>query len=176
MSLNERSSMRHHKRLAAARGRVIPRTVAIERINPAGLAPPSGFTHAVAVTGTRLVFLAGQTGQDGQDAGGEIVAGGVVAQFGRALANLLAALAAAGGSPADLVSLTVYVVDVDGYRAQAREIGAVWRALAGRDYPAMALVGVSRLWDPAALVELQGGAAPGAATGSSEAAPGAAGA
>lgn len=139
---------------------MVPRTVAIERINPAGLAPPSGFTHAVSVTGARLVFLAGQTGQDSR---GEIVAGGVVAQFGRALANLLAALRAAGGRPAELVSLTVYVVDVDGYRAHAREIGEVWRALAGRDYPAMALIGVHRLWDPAALVELQGVAAPGAA-------------
>lgn len=133
--------------------RVIPRTVASERINPPELARPSGFTHAVSVPAGRLVFLAGQTALD---ASGEILAGGVVEQFGQALANLLTALRAAGGEPADLVSVTIYAVDLAGYRAHAREIGAVWRRLAGPDYPAMAAVGVQRLWDPAALVELQG--------------------
>jgi enamine deaminase RidA (YjgF/YER057c/UK114 family) len=127
----------------------------VTRVNPPGLAAPSGFSHAVVAEGTRVVFLAGQTGMD---ASGAIVAGGLVAQFERALANLLGALAAAGGSPADLASLTVYIVDMDGYRASAREIGAVWRRLVGRDYPAMAGVGVARLWDAEALVELQGAA------------------
>ena len=128
----------------------------VTRVNPPGLAAPSGFSHAVLAVvsaGSRVVFLAGQTGMD---AGGAIVPGGVVAQFEQALGNLLAALAAAGGRPADLASLTVYIVDMDGYRAQAREIGAVWRRLVGRDYPAMAGVGVARLWDAEALVEVQG--------------------
>jgi enamine deaminase RidA (YjgF/YER057c/UK114 family) len=133
--------------------RVIPRTVAIERINPAGLGRPSGFSHAVSVPPGRLVFLAGQTAHDG---GGQIGGRGVVAQFERALGNLLTALRAAGGQPPDLVSLTVYAVDLDDYRGHAREIGEVWRRLVGRDYPAMAAVGVHRLWDPAALVEMQG--------------------
>ena len=128
----------------------------MERINPAGLARPSGFSHAVSVTATRLVYLAGQTGA-GQD--GTIVAGGIVRQFEQALGNLLTALSAAGGQPADLVSLTVYLVDVDLYRAHAKEVGAVWRRLAGSDYPAMAAVGVTRLWDPEALIELQATAA-----------------
>ena len=75
---------------------------------------------------------------------------------------MLTALAAAGGQAADLASLTVYAVDLADYRAQGREIGAVWRRLAGRTYPAMAAVGVSRLWDPAALVEVQGFAVIGA--------------
>jgi enamine deaminase RidA (YjgF/YER057c/UK114 family) len=110
----------------------------------------------VSVTATRLVFLAGQTGSD---ADGHIAGPGIVAQFERALANLLTALRAAGGGPGDLVSLTVYAVDLDAYRAHAREIGEVWRRLAGREYPAMAAVGVQRLWDPAALVELAGVAA-----------------
>ena len=70
--------------------------------------------------------------------------------------NLLAALAAAGGRPEQLASLTVYIVDMDDYRSRAREVGAVWRRLVGRDYPAMAGIGVSRLWDAEALVELQG--------------------
>jgi len=132
---------------------MIRRTVAIERINPAGLARPSGFSHAVSVPPGRLVFLAGQTALD---EGGQIVGSGVVEQFERALGNLLAALRAAGGQPADLVSVTIYAVDLDDYRAHGREAGEVWRRLAGRDYPAMAAVGVHRLWDPAALVEVQG--------------------
>ena len=125
----------------------------MERINPGELARPSGFSHAVTATGGRLVFLAGQValGTDGR-----IIGGGIVPQFEHALSNLLAALRAAGGGPGDLASLTVYLVDIDDYRGHTREIGEVWRALAGRDYPAMAAVGVQRLWDPAALVELQG--------------------
>jgi enamine deaminase RidA (YjgF/YER057c/UK114 family) len=125
----------------------------MERINPGELGRPSGFSHAVTTIGGRLVFLAGQValGPDGQ-----IVGGGIVPQFERALSNLLMALRAAGGGAGDLASLTVYLVDIDDYRGHAREIGEAWRALAGRDYPAMAAIGVRRLWDPAALVELQG--------------------
>jgi enamine deaminase RidA (YjgF/YER057c/UK114 family) len=99
------------------------------------------------------VFLAGQTGMD---ASGAIVPGGVVPQFSQALSNLLVALDAAGGSPADLASLTIYIVDMDDYRAHARKIGGVWQRLVGTDYPAMAGIGVSRLWDDDAVVEIQG--------------------
>jgi enamine deaminase RidA (YjgF/YER057c/UK114 family) len=124
----------------------------LDRIDPPELPRPSGFAHAVVGTG-RAVFLAGQTAQD---AAGRIVPGNIVAQFERALANLLTALRAAGGEPGQLAALTIYIVDVDDYRAHAAEIGAVWRRLAGSQYPATAGVGVARLWDPAALVELQG--------------------
>jgi enamine deaminase RidA (YjgF/YER057c/UK114 family) len=127
--------------------------MSIERVNPEQLAAPSGFAHAVIVTGSQLVFLAGQTALD---ASGAIVGDTVVEQFEQALANLLVALAAAGGQPTDLASLTVYAVDLADYRAHGREIGAVWRQLAGRNYPAMAALGVARLWDEAALVEVQG--------------------
>jgi enamine deaminase RidA (YjgF/YER057c/UK114 family) len=125
----------------------------LERVNPPGLAKPSGFAHAVVATGGRVVFLAGQTALD---ATGRIVGGTVASQFEQALANVLAALRAAGGSPEHLASLTIYAVDLDDYRAHGPELGAVWRRLAGRHYPAMAAIGVSRLWDPAALVEIQG--------------------
>lgn len=124
----------------------------LERVNPASLARPSGFSHAVVATGT-TVHLAGQTALD---ASGTIVGDGVVEQFEQALANLLAALSAAGGTPADLASLTVFVVDMDDYRAHAREIGRVWKRLVGSAYPAMAGIGVARLWDVEALVEVQG--------------------
>jgi enamine deaminase RidA (YjgF/YER057c/UK114 family) len=124
----------------------------VKRVNPSSLARPSGFSHAVVASGT-FVLLAGQTGTD---ASGAIVPGDVVAQFEQALANLLAALAEAGGTPDRLASVTIYIVDMDDYRAHSRELGQVWKRLAGTDYPAMAGVGVSRLWDADALVELQG--------------------
>ena len=156
MSLSIRSSIKRYRGLAAAAGRVIARSVAIDRINPAELGRPSGFSHVVTAAPGRLAFLAGQTALDGR---GQVTGSGVVEQFERALANLLTALRAAGGEPADLVSVTIYAVDLADYRAHGREIGEVWRRLAGREYPAMAAIGVQRLWDAAALVELQGVAA-----------------
>jgi enamine deaminase RidA (YjgF/YER057c/UK114 family) len=125
----------------------------LERVNPAELAPPVGFSHAVTATGSRLVFLAGQTALDGD---GRIAGDDLPAQFDRALTNLLAALRASGGTPDALTRVTVYTTDVDGYRAHARALGRVWRERAGREYPAMALIGVTRLWDAEALVELDG--------------------
>ncbi len=127
-----------------------------ERVNPPELGPPRGFSHAVVASPGRIVFLAGQTALD---ADGRIVGDGVVAQFERALGNLLTALRAAGGAPEHLATLTVYAVDLEDYRAHAREIGGVWRRLVGTDYPAMAGIGVARLWDDEALVEVQGIAA-----------------
>jgi enamine deaminase RidA (YjgF/YER057c/UK114 family) len=124
----------------------------IEQVNPAELARPSGFSHAVVAEG-QVVFLAGQTALDHS---GAVVGTDVVAQFEQALGNLLTALRAAGGAAEQLTSLTIYVTDLGDYRAHGPEIGAVWRRLVGRSYPAMAAIGVSRLWDEAALVEIQG--------------------
>ncbi|WP_326773675.1 RidA family protein [Streptomyces sp. NBC_01445] len=125
----------------------------IERINPPELSPATGFSHAVTATGGRLVFLAGQTALD---ADGKITGDTLPEQFERALTNLLTALRHAGGTPDTLARVTVYATDVADYRTHAREIGRVWRELAGRDYPAMAVIGTTRLWDEQALVELDG--------------------
>ncbi|MFD3534389.1 RidA family protein [Streptomyces sp. NPDC058664] len=127
--------------------------MSLHRHNPAELSPPSGFSHAVTATGTRLVFLAGQTSLDTE---GVVVGDTLTEQFTTALANLLTALRHAGGTPADLARVTVYTTDVAAYRAHAHELGRVWHRLAGRDYPAMAVIGVVRLWDEQALVELDG--------------------
>ncbi|MEV6665641.1 RidA family protein [Streptomyces nigra] len=124
-----------------------------ERVNPPDLSPPTGFSHAVVATGSRVVFLAGQTALDTD---GKVTGETLSEQFERALGNLLTALAAAGGTPADLARVTVYATDVADYRDRASELGRVWRRLAGRDYPAMAVVEVVRLWDERALVELDG--------------------
>lgn len=127
--------------------------MSLHRHNPAELSPPTGFSHAVTATGTRIVFLAGQTALDAE---GEIVGETLPEQFETALANLLTALAAADGAPQDLARVTIYATDVADYRAHAHELGRIWRRLAGRDYPAMAVIGVVRLWDDVALVELEG--------------------
>ncbi|MBT2364041.1 RidA family protein [Streptomyces sp. ISL-10] len=127
--------------------------MSLQRHNPVELSPPTGFSHAVTASGTRLVFLAGQTALDTE---GKVVGSTLPEQFERALTNLLAALAAAGGTPHDLARVTVYATDVADYRAHAVELGRIWRRLAGRDYPAMAVIGVVRLWDDACLVEVDG--------------------
>jgi enamine deaminase RidA (YjgF/YER057c/UK114 family) len=127
--------------------------VTTERIDPPDLSPARGFSHAVVATGTRVVFLAGQTALDGD---GKVVGATLPEQFERALGNLLTALRAAGGTPSDLARVTVYATDVADYRAHAPELGGIWRRLAGRHYPAMAVVGITRLWDEEALVELDG--------------------
>ena len=126
--------------------------MSVEYVNPPELGTPSGFSHAVVASG-RVVFLAGQTALDET---GVIVGDDVVAQFERALTSLLTALRSAGGGPEHLTSLTIYIVDMADYRAHSREIGEVWKRLVGRNYPAMTGIGVSRLWDDEALVEVQG--------------------
>ena len=125
----------------------------IEPVNPPGLPKPSGFSHAMVSSGGRLVFLAGQTALD---SAGSLVGRNIVDQFEQALGNVLTALRAAGGGPEHLTSLTIYATDLREYRRHGKEIGVVWRKLAGQRYPAMAAIGVDRLWDEAALVEVQG--------------------
>ncbi|WP_072806473.1 RidA family protein [Rhodococcoides yunnanense] len=124
--------------------------MAIERINPSTLGKPSGFSHAVRAD--NVVYLAGQTALD---ASGHIVEGGILTQFRQAMTNLLTALEAAGGSPQNLVDVTIYLLDIPDYQANGREIGKIWRELAGTEYPAMAGIGVTSLWQPEALIEIQ---------------------
>jgi enamine deaminase RidA (YjgF/YER057c/UK114 family) len=127
--------------------------VSTERVDPPDLSPATGFSHAVVATGTRVVFLAGQTALDTD---GKVVGDTLPEQFERALGNLLTALRAAGGAPGDLARVTVYATDIAAYRTHAPELGRIWRESAGRDYPAMAVLEVVRLWDTQAMVELDG--------------------
>jgi enamine deaminase RidA (YjgF/YER057c/UK114 family) len=113
-------------------------------VNPPELPEPVGFSHAVVAGGA--VYLAGQIGE------GESTA----QQFDCAAAKLVTALRAAGGDPDHLVSLVVYVTDMAEYRESLEELGEIWRRHFGRRYPAMALVGVSALFEPHAKLELMG--------------------
>jgi enamine deaminase RidA (YjgF/YER057c/UK114 family) len=116
------------------------------------LAPPSGYAHAVVgAPGGRTVHLGGQTALG---ADGEIHGDTLVEQFDVAAANVLAALRAAGATPDDIVQMLVFVTDVAEYKASLRELGEVWRERFGRRYPALALLGVTELFDETARVEL----------------------
>jgi enamine deaminase RidA (YjgF/YER057c/UK114 family) len=120
-------------------------------VNPAGMAPAVGFAHAVAAAAGRLVLLGGQTAQAPD---GSIVGTTVAEQWDVAGSNLVAALAAVGGRPEHLTALTIYTTRMAEYRASLRELAGVYRRHLGRHYPAMALIGVAELFDPAAVVEL----------------------
>ena len=117
------------------------------------LAPPIGFAHAVVAGPGRTVYLGGQTAQG---TSGAIVGDTLLEQFDQACGNVAAALRAAGGQPSDLVSLVIYVTDLDAYRSSLKELGRAHQRHFGKHYPAMALFGVTGLFDPAAMVELVG--------------------
>jgi len=119
--------------------------------NPETLPPAQGFSHAVIAQAGRTVYLAGQTAQqiDGAIAGSTLAE-----QFDVAAGNVVKALEAAGAHPQDLVSMQIFVTDIAEYQRTSKQIGEAYRHHFGRHYPAMALLEVSRLFDPKARVEL----------------------
>jgi enamine deaminase RidA (YjgF/YER057c/UK114 family) len=123
-------------------------------INPDALGKPRGYSNGVlAPAGGRLLFIAGQIAWDGQQ---RIVSQDFVEQFHQSLANLLAVVLEAGGTPSSVARLVVYVTDKTEYSARTAEIGERWRELMGRHFPAMALVEVKGLLEPDARVEIEG--------------------
>jgi NAD(P)-dependent dehydrogenase (short-subunit alcohol dehydrogenase family) len=124
-----------------------------EIVNPEELGAPRGWNNGMlARAGGRLLFIAGQTARD---ASGEVAAADFVAQFDRALGNVLAVLRKAGGDAKDVGRLTIYVTDVAQYRSSLKPLGEVYRRRMGTHYPAMALVEVTSLVDPRAVVEIE---------------------
>jgi enamine deaminase RidA (YjgF/YER057c/UK114 family) len=122
-------------------------------VNPAELGAPRGWNNGLlARPGGRTLFIAGQTARD---ASGAVAAADFVAQFDRALGNVLAVLGAAGGEPADIGRFTIYVTDMAQYRSSLKPLGDVYRRRMGSHYPAMALVEVTSLVDPQAVVEIE---------------------
>lgn len=119
-------------------------------VNPDGFPPPSGFSHGALASGGSTLYIAGQTGHH-PDLG---IDDGLVDQFARACRSVAGIIEAAGGEPSDLVSMTIYTTDIAGYRENQGPIGAAYREVFGRHFPAMALLGVDRLFDDRALVEL----------------------
>jgi enamine deaminase RidA (YjgF/YER057c/UK114 family) len=126
---------------------------AFTRINPPELGVPRGFTHGlVAPEGSRVLFVAGQTAADD---GGHVADSGFVAQFVASLDKAITVVRAAGGRPEHIGRMTVYVTDLDAYLESRSVLKQKWRERMGDHYPAMALVGVMRLVDPDATVEIE---------------------
>ena len=122
-------------------------------VNPAELGAPRGWNNGMlARPGGRTLFVAGQTARDGS---GRVPPADFVSQFDRALGNVLAVLGEAGGVPADIGRLTIYVTDMAQYRGSLKPLGEVYRRRMGAHYPAMALVEVKSLVDPEAVVEIE---------------------
>lgn len=123
-------------------------------VNPEELAKPVGYAHAIVSRGGRRIHLAGQTAMDAEGVVQHL--GDLVSQVRLSLSNLATVLSAAGGRPEHLVRLRIYVMDAAEYAQSSREIGMLYRQHFGKWFPAMTLVQVARLFDPGALVEIEG--------------------
>lgn len=126
----------------------MPETLTI--LQPPDWPRPKGYANGMLGDG-RIVLIGGQIGWDAQ---GQF-ASGMVAQTGQALRNILAVLAQAGGGPEHIARLTWFVTDMPAYRECGKPLGEMWRAVMGRNFPAMAVVGVSSLVEPSACVEIE---------------------
>ena len=120
-------------------------------LHPAGWAPAKGYANGVAAEG-RLVFVGGQIGWN---AGQVFESADFVAQARQALANVVAVLAEAGARPEHVTRMTWYVVDKREYLACGKALGAAYRDVMGRHYPAMTAVEVKALMEDAARVEIE---------------------
>src|SRR6476646_9491863 len=119
-------------------------------LQPASWPRPRGYANGILAAG-ETVFLAGQIGWDAEGHFAE----GLAAQVRQALANIVTLLAEAGAGPRNVVRLTWYVTDLQAYRASLSEIGTAYRAVMGRQFPTMSVIGVSELVEQQALVEIE---------------------
>ena len=120
-------------------------------LQPPGWPRPKGFASGVRGTGT-IVFVSGQVGWDAE---GRFVSDDIAGQVRQALRNIVTILAEAGGTPEHVARLTWYVTDKNEYLAAQREIGAAYRDVMGRHFPAMSVVAVTALVEDAAKVEIE---------------------
>jgi len=120
-------------------------------LQPPGWPRPKGYSNAMAARG-RVIFTAGVVGWNEEETFVETTLAG---QFAQALRNILAILACDGAGPQNIARLTCYVTSIDDYRSSLKEIGEAWKAVIGRHYPALALVAVTALVEPQALVEIE---------------------
>ena len=118
--------------------------------DPTGMPPASGFSYGALAGRGRLLQVAGLTGhaEDGS------IADDLVDQFGTACESVARVIAEGGGEPDDLISMTIFTTDVGAYRSRLGDLGVAYRAVFGRHYPPMALIGIGELFDPRAKVEL----------------------
>ena len=120
-------------------------------LQPAGWAKPLGYANGIAASG-RMVFVGGQIGWNAQ---GQFETDDFVGQARQTLENVVAVVAEAGGKPEHIVTMTWYVTDKREYLANLKAVGAAWREILGRHYPAIAAVEVSALMEDRAKIEIQ---------------------
>lgn len=123
----------------------------MEFLQPPGWIAPKGYSNGVSARG-RQVFLAGQIGWNESQ---QVVSSRFALQVKQALQNIVVLLAQAGGRPEHLVRLTWYVTNLDEYRSELKDIGAAYREVIGRHYPAMAVIGIPGLVEREAKVEIE---------------------
>ena len=121
-------------------------------LQPPGWVKPKGFSNGISVRGGTTVFVAGQVAFNSQGIFEERTFAG---QFRQTLKNTLAVLAEAGGRPEHIVRMTWYILDKKEYLGAIKEVGAAYRELIGRHYPAMAVVQVSGLIEDEAKLEIE---------------------
>jgi enamine deaminase RidA (YjgF/YER057c/UK114 family) len=119
---------------------------------PPGWTAPAGYANGIAVPAGRIVFIAGQVGWNAQQI---FESAELVPQFEQALKNVLAVLAQAGGEAPNICRMTAYCCDKPAYLSARHALGAVWRKLMGRHYPAMSMIFVADLLDHPAKIELE---------------------
>lgn len=120
-------------------------------VQPDGWPRPRGYANGILAEG-RLLFISGQVAWDEQE---RFHSDDIVEQVRQALKNTLTMLAAGGAKPEHVARMTWYLTDKREYLARAKEIGAVYRELMGKHYPAMSMVEVSTLMEDRAKVEIE---------------------
>jgi enamine deaminase RidA (YjgF/YER057c/UK114 family) len=123
----------------------------MEIINPPELGQPKGYNNGIIADG-RLLFVAGQVGWDSEQ---KIISDRFTEQFAQALANILAVVRKAGGDASNIARLLIFVTDKSEYLAEVKEVGAAYRQILGRHFPAMTLVEVKSLLEDRAKVEIE---------------------
>ena len=117
---------------------------------PEGWPRPRGYSNGIQADGEQ-VFVAGMIGWNEK----EEMADGFAAQFELALRNTVAVLAEAGAGPEHVARMTWYVKDLDAYRENIKQVGRAYREVMGKNFPAMAVIGISDLVDEGALIEIE---------------------
>jgi enamine deaminase RidA (YjgF/YER057c/UK114 family) len=125
-----------------------------DSIQPAGWKPSKGYSNGITVSGAgSLLFVAGQIAWDAQQK--LVGVDDFAAQFAQSLRNVVAVVKTAGGEPQHIVRMTIYVTSKRQYLSATSAIGAAWREIIGKHYPAMTLVEVADLLEDGALVEIE---------------------
>jgi enamine deaminase RidA (YjgF/YER057c/UK114 family) len=128
--------------------------MAFDLIDPAGLERPVGYAHVARITGGTIVHIAGQAPFDVH--GNVVGKGNFVAQFSQVIANLKTAVESVGGKPTNYAVLTVYITDLEAYWSNKKALGAAYRRVFGKYFPAITLVEVRRLYNPDCMIEISG--------------------